>query len=205
MFTRRFRHLVFFNETMATRTSSETAYQANVKNISSFQPNKLLISITTRAVHRLCVIGSPRGAAEKFNAKRVIGSVFFWSGHVGRVIRGNPIAPLDANATMRQFKHPEIRLFDGIYLCQQCQVNIWRGYNCIKHHPWDHFCENLRERLLQKKKRRVTTPYLIVLLGLKKEVSSNFHLLARSSFNHETRYNLHLHCSRTMRVLNWEF
>ena len=47
MFTRRFRHLVFFNETMATRPSSETAYQANVKDISSFQPNKLLISITT--------------------------------------------------------------------------------------------------------------------------------------------------------------
>ena len=30
-----------------------------------------------RAVHRLCVIGSPRGAAEKFDAKRVVGSVFF--------------------------------------------------------------------------------------------------------------------------------
>ena len=32
---------------------------------------------TFRAVHRLCVIGSPRGATEKFYAKRVIGSVFF--------------------------------------------------------------------------------------------------------------------------------
>ena len=31
----------------------------------------------SRAVHRLRVIGSPRGAAEKFDAKRVIGSVFF--------------------------------------------------------------------------------------------------------------------------------
>ena len=98
----------------------------------------------SRAVHRLCVIGSPREATEKFYAKRSSGRSFFDRVTSGRVIRGNPIAPLDANATMRQFKHPEIRLFDGIYLCQQCQVNICRGYNC----PWGHFCENLRERLL---------------------------------------------------------
>ena len=40
---------------------------------------------TFSAVHRLCVIGSPRGAMEKFDAKRV--GLFFLSGHVGRVIR----------------------------------------------------------------------------------------------------------------------
>ena len=30
-----------------------------------------------RAVPRLQIIGSPRGAAEKFDAKRVIGAAFF--------------------------------------------------------------------------------------------------------------------------------
>ena len=30
------------------------------------------------AVHRLCVIGLPRGAAEKFDSKQVIGLVFFF-------------------------------------------------------------------------------------------------------------------------------
>ena len=31
----------------------------------------------SRAVPRLQIIGSPRGAAEKFDAKRVIGAAFF--------------------------------------------------------------------------------------------------------------------------------
>ena len=52
------------------------------------------------------------------------GKILTLNGSSGRVIRGNPIAPLDANAIMRQFKHPEIRLYDENYLCQQCQVNI---------------------------------------------------------------------------------
>ena len=46
-------------------------------------------------MHRLCVIGSPRGAAKQFDVERVIGSVFFHrvksGGLSGRVIR-NPIA-----------------------------------------------------------------------------------------------------------------
>ena len=59
----------------------------------------------------------------------------------GRVIRDNPIAPLDANATMRQLKHLEIRLSDEIYLCQQWQVNILaRGGQY--HNPIHHKFQN---------------------------------------------------------------
>ena len=34
--------------------------------------------VSARAVPRLQIIGSPRGAAEKFDAKRVIGAAFFF-------------------------------------------------------------------------------------------------------------------------------
>ena len=36
--------------------------------------------VMTRARPRLQIIGSPRGAAQKFDANRVIGFAFFWSG-----------------------------------------------------------------------------------------------------------------------------
>ena len=61
------------------------------------------------AMHRLCVIGSPRGAAEKFDAKRVIGSVFFWSGQVGAGYSGQPDRPVCYGNGIFSVEFPEIK------------------------------------------------------------------------------------------------
>ena len=45
--------------------------------VTRFATNANFFPIEIRAVPRLQIIGSPRGAAEKFDAKRVIGAAFF--------------------------------------------------------------------------------------------------------------------------------
>ena len=88
-------------------------------------------------MNRLCVIGSPIGAAEKFDAKRVIAGhrvgLFFIRVKSGWVIRGNPIAPLDANATIRQSLNTEedSALRRDLSLSTVSSEHFTRGYNCI--------------------------------------------------------------------------
>ena len=106
----------------------------------------------SRAVHRLCVIGSPREATEKFYAKRVIGSVFFLIGSRRGGLSGATRSPrLMPTPPCGNLNTPRFGSPTRFISVNGVKWTFWGGYNCIKHHPRRHISENLREGLADLK------------------------------------------------------